>query len=701
MATKEALYKDVSTGESDSVSIVVLDETTTPANAANIAKLYAKDVGGVSKVHALDSAGVELELGSGGGGGAHAADHLLGGGDEIDGDQLDIDFTPANYTPSVAPPEASDANHLTAHLAGIDDALLAGGLAATTPKHSDNRFSPVARYELNGTLGDASGGGNPLAVDVGTENYSGMCHVRGDKSGSFIDSLRLKTAANDPALTITGAITMMVWIAPQSVTAQQYLFTFASVASAAEADNTLWSMRLSGNRIEVFHEYGVGSNVILDNGSDVLIPNELQHLAVTRSSDGLTYTFYVNGAEVGTAVTANAPTGGSNSVLWVGESQVGTLPYTGLMWDLVVVDSELSGVQIKTEYLRQIGSVEDLTLSSAKHSNNDLGPVARYELNNSLVDGSGNSNDLTVSTGTEQYSGDSHVAGDAAFGAVGTEFLTAGAVAAAQLTGAVSAMSWVKIGSASTNYIVGVNGPGETSAENTLWSLYVTNTGQIQVFHEHGSGTDVLLTTHAYLVVPGQVANIAFTRSADGLTYKIFVNGALVDTLVAGTAPDGGGSSTLNVGGFSTSVERAFASIWDVVVFDKQLTDQEVKDEYLRQAGLPITIPAPPEKLTPIQITADQNDYTADGLLSNITTAVILDIDAARTITGFSSAGMSDGKEITFINNAAFTLTLAHQNAGSAVGNRLNIPGASNLNLTQHQSARFMWDTDLNAWRSI
>jgi hypothetical protein len=50
-------------------------------------------------------------------------DVITGGSAEIDGDQLDIDFTPTNYTPSTAPAEASDLDHLTAHLAGIDNAI--------------------------------------------------------------------------------------------------------------------------------------------------------------------------------------------------------------------------------------------------------------------------------------------------------------------------------------------------------------------------------------------------------------------------------------------------------------------------------------------------------------------------------------------------------------------------------------------------
>lgn len=54
---------------------------------------------------------------------AHRLRHELGGADEIDGDHIGITFTPTHYTPVVTPPEASDLDHLAAHLAGIDNEL--------------------------------------------------------------------------------------------------------------------------------------------------------------------------------------------------------------------------------------------------------------------------------------------------------------------------------------------------------------------------------------------------------------------------------------------------------------------------------------------------------------------------------------------------------------------------------------------------
>ena len=54
---------------------------------------------------------------------AHAATHVLGGADEIDGDRLDIDYTPSSYTPATTAPEVNDVDHLSAHLTGINNAL--------------------------------------------------------------------------------------------------------------------------------------------------------------------------------------------------------------------------------------------------------------------------------------------------------------------------------------------------------------------------------------------------------------------------------------------------------------------------------------------------------------------------------------------------------------------------------------------------
>jgi hypothetical protein len=75
------------------------------------------------------------------------ADLISAGSAEIDGDQIDIDWNPTNYTPTTAPTEATSVDHLTAHLAGIDAALVVAGAAPVT---SDKAQAPAA------TAGDDS-----------------------------------------------------------------------------------------------------------------------------------------------------------------------------------------------------------------------------------------------------------------------------------------------------------------------------------------------------------------------------------------------------------------------------------------------------------------------------------------------------------------------------------------------------------------
>lgn len=51
------------------------------------------------------------------------SDLVSGGPAEIDGDKIDIDYAPTNYTPDTTPAEVGSASELSAHLAGIDNAL--------------------------------------------------------------------------------------------------------------------------------------------------------------------------------------------------------------------------------------------------------------------------------------------------------------------------------------------------------------------------------------------------------------------------------------------------------------------------------------------------------------------------------------------------------------------------------------------------
>ena len=69
----------------------------------------------------------------------HDANHITGGSDEIDGDKLDIDMTPTNYSPDTSPGEVDNADNLSAHLKGIDNAL--GGYYGLTWNESTDAYA--------------------------------------------------------------------------------------------------------------------------------------------------------------------------------------------------------------------------------------------------------------------------------------------------------------------------------------------------------------------------------------------------------------------------------------------------------------------------------------------------------------------------------------------------------------------------------
>lgn len=75
---------------------------------------------------------------AGGGGGPHAATHIDGGSDPIDGDMLEMTFSPSNYTPDFSGPESDSSDDLAAHLAGIDTALLGSGIGVQTESIADS-----------------------------------------------------------------------------------------------------------------------------------------------------------------------------------------------------------------------------------------------------------------------------------------------------------------------------------------------------------------------------------------------------------------------------------------------------------------------------------------------------------------------------------------------------------------------------------
>jgi hypothetical protein len=133
---------------------------------------------------------------------SHNARHVRGGADEIDGDVLDVDFVPTNYTRDVSPAEVTNVEHLTAHLKGIDEALVAASLEekagvtlaaafAGNPKKatvtfstafSDTNYTPniVCETTANTTFSPCveSITAASFVINMGANNIAGLTAVR-------------------------------------------------------------------------------------------------------------------------------------------------------------------------------------------------------------------------------------------------------------------------------------------------------------------------------------------------------------------------------------------------------------------------------------------------------------------------------------------------------------------------------------------
>jgi hypothetical protein len=104
--------------------------------------------------------GVQGEIGSVE---AHKSQHITLGSDEIDGDKLDIDWNPTNYMPATVINYADSVDNLTAHLNGIDSALIQGIIVSWTAAET------LAQYNV--TYSDSSSLGN-LKKAVNTSEAS-------------------------------------------------------------------------------------------------------------------------------------------------------------------------------------------------------------------------------------------------------------------------------------------------------------------------------------------------------------------------------------------------------------------------------------------------------------------------------------------------------------------------------------------------
>jgi hypothetical protein len=107
--------------------------------------------------------------------------------------------------------------------------------------------------------------------------------------------------------------------------------------------------------------------------------------------------------------------------------------------------------------------------------------------------------------------------------------------------------------------------------------------------------------------------------------------------------------------------------------------------------------------LSPAQITANQNDYDPLFGSGRQSSTWRINSDAARDITGI--AGGWSGRRLTLINVGGFTITLKHDSASSAAGNRILGTGGLDVGITGNTAitnrVNLIYDDTTARWRVI
>lgn len=224
-------------------------------------------------------------------------------------------------------------------------------------QYHDLTHDPVGLWQLDGNRLDSSGNNLHLSVTAGTERYSSMFPGR---LGAYFDGASgFGRTVNDPILTILGSITIEAIVSAPSWAQNRNIVTFAQGASETEADNQLFDLRMqsaSTAGIGTLYETGPGTNVTLGTAASISLgsPN---HVVMTRDAgSGNIHRWYINGFLFSTSAVQSAPTGGTNSMLYIGQNVPSTNFWQGSIASVKIIPACLTADQVLAEYNRTVGA---------------------------------------------------------------------------------------------------------------------------------------------------------------------------------------------------------------------------------------------------------------------------------------------------------------------------------------------------------
>jgi subtilisin-like proprotein convertase family protein len=229
---------------------ISLIEISDPSPLGSVGSIYTKEDSGDTELFYIDDSGRTTQITkdgylNAGEFASHSSFHIKDGIDEIDGDKLDIDWNPTSYTPSTSPSEVDDADHLTAHLAGIDTVLSGIGSTYAEKTLLDSYAESVLldsyaektlldSYATTSSLtSHTSSTSNPHTVTM-DQTYNGGGSITADSGPVFIN------ASGSNVLSLDGYITLNEITIPTELSNAGLVYTKddVSVTELFYLDNT-------------------------------------------------------------------------------------------------------------------------------------------------------------------------------------------------------------------------------------------------------------------------------------------------------------------------------------------------------------------------------------------------------------------------------------------------------------------------------
>lgn len=218
---------------------------------------------------------------------------------------------------------------------------------------------------------DASDNAYNLAHSTSMDTTTGVFGTAYDSTRADKDYLYRLHATGIPNLQITGDVSVTMWAKVDNVSVYTCLLSLSGDRNVeVSGGNTLYRIAVTtSKKIEIFHEYGSGTNVAYTFQDDIPI-GEWFHLAFVKeqTGDGKWHVF-INNVEDGSGYGyPNNATDGSQSNLYIGGSINVTLPewnLEGSLDDVAVFDRILTDSEIALLYYPGMNVSESISVSES------------------------------------------------------------------------------------------------------------------------------------------------------------------------------------------------------------------------------------------------------------------------------------------------------------------------------------------------